>query len=208
METILLHPSYFGSIVHYAAFVQAGVVYYEVCDNFQKQSYRTRTKIATATGLLALNIPIVHAKNDSGHQLTREVKIENKFHWQRDHWRSLKVAYQSSPFFEFFEDNLHSLYHTAHEFLQDFNLACHTRILDCLQLEKEIHHTASYEKEPLQKDLRHLVKAKKEPQFDLTPYHQLFGDKHGFLPNLSILDLLFNEGPAALSYLEELELDI
>jgi len=201
----LLHPAYFGNIIFYAAYVQAEAIVFEVCDNFQKQSYRTRTKIATATGALQLNIPIIHSKNKEGHQRTADVCIENKFHWQRDHWRSLKVAYQTSPFFEYYEDQLYPLYHMTFEKLMDFNLSAHKVVLDCIQMEPSYSFTDSYEKNPAILDLRTLESAKKEPVYNLKMYHQLFQDKHGFLSNLSVLDLLFNEGPNTLNYLEDLE---
>jgi len=202
----LLHPAYFGNIIFYATYVQAEGVVFEVCDNFQKQSYRTRTKIATATGVLQLNIPIIHSRNKEGHQRTTDVRIENKFHWQRDHWRSLKVAYQTSPFFEYYEDQLYPLYHKTFEKLMDFNLSAHKLVLDCLQVDALYSFTDSYEKNPSIRDLRILANAKKEPIPNLKIYHQLFQDKHGFLSNLSIMDLLFNEGPNALIYLENVDL--
>ena len=204
---VLLHPAYFGHITSYGVFVQAESVTFEVCDNFQKQSYRTRTKIATATGILQLNIPIIHRKNANGHQRASDVLIENAFHWQRDHWRSIKVAYQTSPFFEYYEDQLYPLYHTPYEKLLDFLFDCHQVVMDCLQLEKPFTKTITYEKEPTQNDFRFLIQAKKERVAVLENYHQLFADRHDFLPNLSILDLLCNEGTAALTYLEKVSLD-
>lgn len=207
MNTVLLHPTYLGHIMQYAYYVQAEQVYFEFYDNFQKQSYRSRVKIATATGVLQLYIPIIHSKQPEGRQRTQDVRIENKFHWQRDHWRSLKVAYQTSPFFEYYEDSFYPLYHKEFDKLLDFNLACHEVILECLQLEKGYIPTTSYQKEPVYRDCRFLAKAKKEPSYPLNHYHQLFANKHGFLSNLSIVDLLFNEGTNALTYLEGVVLD-
>lgn len=208
LDTILLHPGYCIPIVHYACIAQADQVIFEALDNYQKQSYRSRTNIATASGVLQLTIPIKHSRNAEGHQLYFEVQLENKFHWQRDHWRSLKVAYQTSPFFEYYEDTLEPLYASEYKTLIAFNLAFHEIIMDCLQLEKEITYTKEYFREPKPPitNLRHLITSKKEPDYKLPEYHQLFHDKHGYLPNLSILDLLFNEGPNALSYLEQVDL--
>lgn len=209
MKTILLHPGYCIPIVHYACITQAEHVIFEALDNYQKQSYRTRTKIATASGILQLTIPIKHRRNpEAGHQLYFNVRLENKFHWQRDHWRSLKVAYQTSPFFEYYEDTLEPLYTTTYDKLIDFNLAFHEIIMECLQLEKEITYTEEYFRNPKEPiiDLRTLISSKKESDYGLPEYHQLFHDKHGYLPNISILDLLFNEGPNAITYLENVDL--
>lgn len=208
IDTILIHLGYCMPISHYACIAQTNTVIFEALDNYQKQSYRTRTKIATASGMLQLTIPIKHNRTSQKHQLTFEVQLENKFHWQRDHWRSLKVAYQTSPFFEYYEDAFEQLYTTVYDKLIDFNLACHETIMECLQLEEDRIYTEEYFRNPKppMTNLRHLITSKKEPDYKLPEYHQLFHDKHGYLPNLSILDLLFNEGPNALSYLENVDL--
>lgn len=207
MTNYLVHPSYGMPIAQYAVIAQADKVFFEAKDNYQKQTYRNRKKIATSTGILQLTIPILHNKDSQERQQSFDVRIENTFHWQRDHWRSLKVAYQTSPYFEYYEDTFEPIYHTTCDKLIDFILALHEVIMDCLQLEKEIQHTASYDKFPTNKtDFRHLILAKKAPTFRLPEYHQLFREKHGYLPNLSVLDLLFNEGPNAISYLENLDL--
>ncbi|MEQ3655154.1 MAG: WbqC family protein [Dokdonia sp.] len=207
MNTILIQPAYCGPIIQYAAMAQADTVVLEVFDNYQKQSYRNRMRIATATGQLTLTIPILH-RSDSAqrHQLTQEVSIENQFKWQRNHWRSLKTAYQTSPYFEYYEDEFEPLYHTQWELLSDFHTACRAVILEALQLEVSINASTEYFKTPEQTDLRQLINCKREPNYPLLAYHQLFEDKHGYLKNLSILDLLFNQGPSALSYLEKIDL--
>jgi hypothetical protein len=209
MEAVLIHPTYGCPISQYAAIAQATEVIFEAKDNYQKQTYRNRKKIATSLGLLQLNIPILHNKHSQERQQTFEVRIENKFHWQRDHWRSLKVAYQTSPYFEFYEDTFEPLYHTNYDKLVDFIFALHEVIMDCLQIEKKNSFTATYEKVPQNLiDLRHLALAKKEPAIIFPEYHQLFREKHGYLPNLSVLDLLFNEGPNAITYLENIDLTL
>lgn len=207
MKPILIQPAYCGPIIQYAAMAQAEAVVFEVFDNYQKQSYRNRMRIATSTGLLTLTIPILHrADSSKGHQLTQEVQIENQFKWQRNHWRSLKTAYQTSPYFEYYEDEFEPLYHQKWERLSDFHEACRVVILEALQLEVPTTTSSEYYRTPEQLDLRHLINCKREPDYPLPPYQQLFGDKHGYLKNLSILDLLFNEGTSALSYLENVDL--
>lgn len=158
-----------------------------------------------ANGKLLLNIPIKHLPKKAGnlHQKYREVKIEENFPWQKHHWKSLKSAYQTSPFFEFYEDDLAPLYHTPYKYLVDFNYACFENICSCLQLEIDFHKTSEFIKEPLDmEDKRHLINAKKEVL--IPPYNQVFQEKEGFIPNLTMLDLMFNEGPNSINYLKNL----
>lgn len=210
MESIVIHPSYFGPIAQYVAMVKADNIFFENEDNYQKQTYRNRMYIYDSNGELLLNIPIKHRSTVTGepkqagkHQLYKEVKIENDFQWQKQHWRALKASYQTSPFFEFYEDDIYSLYHTKFEYLLDFNYACLEFITDSLQLDLNFKKTSEYIRHPTQKkDLRFLIDAKSKLSFKHDQYAQVFKDKHGFLSNLSILDLLFCEGPNTLNFLE------
>ena len=164
MKSALITQGYCAPIIQYAVIMQADQLHLEAKGNFQKQSYRTRMKIATSTGNLTLIIPILHRKDKTERQQYYDVQIENKFHWQRDHWRSLKIAYQTSPYFEYYEDDFEPLYHTEYQSLIQFNNACDTVIRECLQLEKPSILTEEYFKNPSQQDFRHLVSAKKEPE--------------------------------------------
>lgn len=206
MKSALITPGYCAPIIQYAVISQTKELHIEAKGNFQKQSYRTRMNIATSTGVLTLIIPILHRKDKTERQQYFDVQLENKFHWQRDHWRSLKIAYQTSPYFEYYEDEFEPLYHKEYNSLVDFNEACHKVILECLQLEIDPIYTNEYFKNPNQKDFRDLINAKKEVPFDLPEYHQLFKENHGYLPNLTILDLLFNLGPSAQDYIEKIDL--
>ena len=206
MEPAIITVGYCAPIIQYAVIYQTEQLHIEAKGNFQKQSYRTRMKIATSTGDLVLIVPILHRKDKTERQQYYDVKIENKFHWQRDHWRSLKIAYQTSPYFEYYEDEFEHLYHTTYDSLIDFNNACHVVIMECLQLEITPILTEEFFKNPEQLDYRHLVQAKKEPDYPLPAYHQLFNENHGYLPNLTILDLLFNLGPSAQDYLAKVDL--
>lgn len=197
----LLYPTYFPSIVHMVAIVQSGDLQFEIEDNYQKQTYRNRTYIAHANGKLLLNVPIQHSKN--GHrQKTKDVRVDNSFPWQSQHWKSLQSAYRTSPFFEFYEDDLEPLFSEKVEKLLDFNLKIFETLCELIQLETNYTLTTEYQKNPIIKDLRHLVLAKKEPSYPLTRYNQVLQEKHGFISNLSVLDLLFNEGPNTINYLE------
>lgn len=205
---ILLHPTYFGPISHYMLMYQHQEICFELADNFQKQTYRNRSYIYSANGKLQLNIPIKHNKS-AGRQKTKEVLIDNDFHWQKNHFKAYQNSYRSSPYFEYYEDDLAPLYHQKHTHLLDFNLKTHAFIFDALQEKPKISYTTEYEVELKDvEDFRFFAEDKKEIKLNLTPYNQVFDDKFGFLSNLSILDLLFMEGPNALNYLENHPINI
>lgn len=198
---VLIHPTYFPSIAHFVAIANADDLVFEMDDNFLKQTYRNRSYIYGANGKLTLNIPVVHSQKNR--QKYRDVKIFNEENWQSLHWKSLLSAYRTSPFFEYYEDELQPLFEMKADFILDFNLKCFETITDCLQLDINTSKTETYQSAPEDTtDFRFLVHAKKEQPQNFEKYTQVFGNKHGFISNLSILDLLFNEGPNALNYLE------
>ncbi|SRX55686.1 WbqC family protein [Aequorivita sp. CIP111184] len=201
MKTILLHPSYFPSIAQMAAVAQAEKVVFEVEDNYQKQTYRNRMFIAHSNGKLLLNIPIKHSKTKK-RQKTKDVLVENDFPWQEQHRKSLQSAYRTSPFFEFYEDDLKPLFIKNVEGLMAHNFKIFDLLCELIGIEVEIVKTTLFERHPEIADLRFLINAKKESSFKTEEYTQVHQANHPFLPNLSVLDLLFNEGPNALSYLE------
>ena len=198
---ILIHPTYFPNIAQFVAIAKSKQVIFEFADSFVKQTYRNRCHIYGANGKLSLTIPVIYSQKNR--QLYEDVKIFNDNKWQLQHWKSLESAYRTSPFFEFYEDELKPLFFDETILLMDFNLKCFHTICDCLQLEIETSKTKIFEK-PLnhKSDFRFLVSAKNEINFGFEHYTQVFTNKHGFISNLSILDLLFNEGPNALNYLE------
>ncbi|WGK64386.1 WbqC family protein [Croceiramulus getboli] len=206
VDAVLLHPTYGCPIPHYAALVQAKTVHYEAHGNYQKQSFRNRMHIATANGQLALHIPIKHS-GTQGHQAIQEVHIENEFNWQRNHWRSLEIAYRSSPFFEFYEDDLRPLYSESYESLYAFNLALDTVFREHLDIRAEVIFTTAFEKSPAIADGRAFAKAKTKNKPTIPAYSQVFEEKTGFIPHCSTLDLLFNLGPQASSYLKDYPLE-
>ncbi len=206
MGPILLHPTYWPSIVQMVQVVHSEEVIFEHWDNYQKQTYRNRAYIAHANGKLSLNVPVLHSV-DGKRQTSREVRTDGRFPWAEQHWKSLQSAYRSSPYFEFYEDDLIDLFSQMDVNLMDHNIAIFQRISEVLGIEPKWSFNDSYQTEVTdRRDLRHLVNAKKEPVYTLTPYTQVLQDNGEFLSNLSILDLLFNEGPNALSYLLEQEL--
>lgn len=197
----LLHPTYFPNIAHFVAMVNYDSVCFEVCDNYQKQSFRNRAEIYGANGKLALTVPVSYTQKNR--QLYQDVKIANDDNWQQLHLKSLQSAYSMSPFFEFYIDELMPLFEKRFEYILDFNLKCFDVLLESLQIKMEIKRTTVFEKSPKDKiDYRPL--AQRNFKFEnLEPYTQVFTDKHGFIPNLSILDVLFNEGPNTESYLKQ-----
>lgn len=199
----IVHPTYFPSIAHYVVFANAEEIVFEMEDNFQKQTYRNRTYIYGANGSLMLNVPVRHSKKDK-HQKYRDIQIANETAWQRLHFKSLESAYRASPYFEYYEDELLPLFKKKYTYLIDLNFDTIEVINECLQLEVNTQKTQKYQSIVSDlKDFRELVDVKKEAIHQFDEYTQVFDAKHGFLPNLSILDLLFNEGTNALSYLEQ-----
>lgn len=204
--TVLVHPTYFPSISHFVAMVQSEAINFEMDDNFQKQTNRNRMYIYSPNGKQLLNIPIKHSKEIN--QKTKDVKIENDFNWQKQHFKSLEAAYRSSPFFEYFEDDIRPIFTKKHEFLMDLNLQTFALVSECLGVKFETLHTTEYFKEVNDvKDYRTLANGKKDASL-FEEYTQVFEEKAGFLNNLSVLDLLFNEGRYALDYLKNQQLNV
>lgn len=204
---ILIHPTFFPSIATFVAISKAKKVLFEVEDNYQKQTYRNRAHIYGANGKLAINIPVHYSQKNR--QQFKDVIISNDSKWQSINWKSIESAYRTSPYFEYYEDDLKPLFSTKVSNLLDYNFKCLDAILECLQLDICYEKTKSFELNPKDVvDLRILANVRKEKAFLFEPYMQVFSSKHGYLPNLSILDLLFNEGPNALNYLESQELNL
>ena len=156
-----------------------------------------------------LNIPIRHVGGKTGRQSYREVRIDNQYPWQRQHWRSLETAYRSAPFFEYYESKLLPLFERRFETLMEWNLETTAVLCRLLGVDFPENSTGKYEKDPEGKrDFRWLVVAKNQAGSKLPPYPQVFMERTGFIENLSGLDLLFNEGNQALSYLQALPLPV
>jgi hypothetical protein len=204
---ILLHPTYFPSTASFVAIAKAEHVRFEVCDNYQKQTYRNRMHIYGANGKMSLTVPVIFSQNNR--QSYKDILISEDTNWQDLHWKSIQSAYSGSPFFEFYQDDLEPLFTSKQHYLLDFNFKCLKVIYDCLQHPFEFDTTKMYDKTVKDRmDYRILVDNRKEKEQKFKPYVQVFDDKHGFIPNLSILDLICNEGPNALMYLETQELQL
>jgi hypothetical protein len=160
--------------------------------------------IYSPNGIQLLNVPVKH--NKERHQLIKEVRVENDFDWQKQHFKSLEAAYRTSPFFEYFEDDIVPIFQKKHNYLIDLNMETMAIVSKCLRLEFDYDETIEYFHVVKDKiDHRNLINGKKDTSV-FEPYTQVFGDKHGYLNNLSILDLLFNEGRYALDYLKKQQL--
>lgn len=204
----LLHPTYFPSISHFVALLQAENITFEMEDNFQKQTNRNRTYIYSPNGIQLLNIPIKHSK--TAHQKTKDIQIEPDFDWQKQHFKSLEAAYRSSPFFEYFEDDIQPIFEKKHRFLMDLNFEIFELLTKCLRIKLDYNTTSEYFQEidaSTTLDLRFLANGKKDKSVFET-YPQVFDDKHGFINNLSILDLLFNEGKFTIDYLKNQKIQL
>ncbi len=205
MKTLIL-PTFFPSISNMVAVANANELVFEVEDNFQKQTNRTRAYIYSPNGIQILNIPVKHSS--ILHQKTKDVKIENDFDWQKQHLKSLEAAYRSSPFFEYFEAELQPIFSKKHTFLMDLNLESIELSFKFLRLNTKFEKSIEYFREPTESlDFRKLADGKKDNAIFET-YKQVFDDKYGFLNNLSVLDLIFNDGKFAFDYLKSQKIQI
>lgn len=201
----LIHPTYFPNIAHFASILNSDIVHLEVCDHYQKQTFRNRSEIYGANGKLTLSVPVRYSQINR--QQFKDVKISYVEDWQQNHLKSLQSAYSVSPFYEYYIDDLMPLFENKFNFLLDLNLKCLEILNDSLQIDFNKSLTSVYEKNPVSLvDYRYLVN-KKHLTFNFITYPQVFSQKHGFISNLSILDLLFNEGPNTELYLSQLVLE-
>jgi len=193
-------PTYFSPISQYAELVKTDEVVFEMEDNFQKQSYRNRCYIYNSNGKQLLSIPVKHPLT-AARKKTKDTLIENDFPWQDQHFKSLQIAYRTSPFFDLLEDDIAPIFKKKYKYLQDINIDTYLFITDVLQLNSDFTLTNTYTSETTHDDFRYLADRKHLPKNKVKKYIQMFDDKHGFIKNLSILDLLFMEGPNAFSFL-------
>jgi hypothetical protein len=195
---ILIHPNYFPNIHQFTQIIKAGNILFEASDNYQKQTFRNRTYIYGANGKLGLFIPVIHTHNHR--EIFKDIKISYNSNWMDLHLKSLQSAYRSSPYFEYFEDNFIKLYSEKEKFLVDFNIKCIKLISNLLDLNLNYKISNEYVVKTNDIiDLRGLSNARKEKKINTPKYIQVFESKHGYLNNLSILDLIFNEGTNSIS---------
>ena len=200
MSTVLLQTTYFGPIQWYQKLYRYNSSLIEQYDSYQKQTYRNRCVIATANGLQALTVPVEH-----NFQLVKDLRISDHNQWRRVHWNALQSAYSESPFFEYYADDLRPFFEQKYDYLLDFNEAIRQKICELIDIHPNVEYTSEYISHLSSlDDFRDVIHAKHpQPDEGFTPkeYWQVFQHKHGFLPNLSILDLLFNMGPESVFFL-------
>jgi hypothetical protein len=191
-ESALFSTAYLAPVEYFQYLKTAGRVCIEQHEYYQKQTYRSRCRIATANGIMDLSIPV----EKRNHTLIRDIRISEHSDWQTLHWRSIEAAYNSSPFFEYYADDFRPFFEKKWLFLWDFNMELLHKILELLDIETEILLTETYEPQTGEEtlDLREIIHPKKEASIPLKSYYQVFATKFGFIPNMSIIDLLSNMG--------------
>ncbi|MBL7889975.1 MAG: WbqC family protein [Bacteroidia bacterium] len=204
MSVAILPSVYLGPIQYYQKLKNYDNCLIEHYEHLTKQTYRSRCDIYSPNGKLTLSIPIVHRNK---RQIMKDVRISYEYNWQALHWRSLESSYRRSPFFEYYEDDFRPYYHDKKfEFLIDLNEALQQEIVGLIKLKSNYQFTKEYLKDYSEAtDYRTLISPKESLQndthFELKPYYQVFEPRHGFIENLSILDLLFNQGSKSSDYL-------
>lgn len=169
-------------------------------EHLPKQTYRNRAHIYSPDGILSLTVPVI--KGSKKHTKVKDVRISYDFEWQRQHWLSLQACYRSSAYFEYYEDDLAPFYQKKFNYLFDYNEQLLQLILKSIKMKVALKYTDSYEasySDPA--DFRQSINPKHNTNPDQKPYFQVFEDRKGFLKNLSIVDLLFNQGPHSADYL-------
>ncbi len=208
IKQALLSPAFFGP-VQYFAHLSGGKAVIEQHGNYSRQTYRNRCIILGANDRLTLSVPVEKGKHHN--KPDKEVRIAYHTPWQKLHWRSIVSAYNSSPFFQFYQDDLYPLFTKRYSFLFDLNMEATRLMMELTGLESDFSLTGSYmieSPDPGILDLREVIHPKKastalDPYYRSVVYKQVFDQRHGFVPNLSILDLLFNKGPESFLILEE-----
>lgn len=202
--TALLCSAYFGPVQWYQKLARYGRIVIEQHDNYQKQTYRNRCLIATTAGTQALSVPI--EKPSSPKCEMKDIRVSDHGNWRHLHWNALASAYGESPFFDFYADEIAPFFERKYEFLFDFNMETTLTMCRLLDIEPHIELTKEYVKTPPEgvSDFRETINPKhpgSDPDFNPQPYYQVYAQKNGFKANLSILDLLMNEGNEAALHL-------
>ena len=206
----LLSSAYFAPVQWWQKVYRHRDIYIERHDHFVKQTYRNRCIIATPNGIQPLTVPI--EKPEGGRRdktSTRNVRISDHGQWRRIHWNALCSSYGESPFFEYYADDIRPFFEQQWEYLFDFNMAITRKLCELLNLRPSFHETSCFLSAANAtsmelKDYREAIRPKHplpDPSFVPTPYYQVYQQRFGFQPNLSILDLLFNMGNEAVLYL-------
>ena len=195
----LLSTTYFGPIQWYQKLYRAEHVVIEQWESFQKQTYRNRCLIATTQGIQALTVPVVRGETS----LMKDIRISDHGNWRHLHWNALQSAYGESPFFEYYQDDIQPFFTQRWDYLFDFNEAIRQKMCELIDISPQVSLTGSFQPKA-DHDFREAINPKHpapDADFESRSYYQVYQQKHGFLPNLSILDLLMNTGPESILYL-------
>lgn len=205
MNTALLSTTYFGPVQWYQKLYRYDQVLIEQHETFQKQTFRNRCLIATTQGIQVLTVPV--STGDS--HAIKDIRVSDHGNWRHLHWQALQSAYGDSPFFEYYADDLWPFFEKRWDFLLDFNEAIRQKMCELLDIHPQVGYTSDYQHIDSQHSTLNDFRTAIDPKHpvadaDFIPrrYYQVFEQKHGFLPNLSILDLLFNMGPESIYYLQ------
>lgn len=209
MTEALLSSAYFAPIRWYSKLYRHDLTKIERYDNFAKQTYRNRCVIAAANGVQALTVPVERGEAKGGKCMMKDVRISDHGNWRHLHWNALLSAYGESPFLEFYADDLRPFFERKWTFLYDFNLEICAKMCELLDIEPRFEPTTEYIQadSPALKgidDLREAIHPKHpqpDPGYEPKPYYQVYERRHGFTPDLSILDLLLNMGNESVLYL-------
>ena len=199
MQNLAIFPLFYLPPVSYFTSLKANNFEFilEKFEHFPKQTYRNRVSIASPNGSLDLVVPVV--KGAKVHTPYKDVKISYDERWQRLHWLSLQTCYRSSAYFEFYEDGLVPFYEKKYDYLFDYNYELLSWLFKQLKVSSDLVTTNSYD-DVSENDFRNAMTKKEVPNIQTKPYFQVFSDRNEFIPNLSIVDLLFNQGPQAKNY--------
>ena len=202
-----LSVAYLGPVSYFTKFLLHGQIIIDVFEHYQKQSYRNRCVICSANGPLALSIPVL--RGPAHKNPVKDVRIDSGKSWQKQHMKSLESAYRSAPFYEFYIDAIMPFLEKDYRYLADLDFGLQEALLDILGLDPKVRMSGSYLEVSRGKmtDYRERIHPKKEataiPCFNPVPYVQVFEERFGFIPDLSIADLLFNAGPDAVEILKK-----
>jgi hypothetical protein len=204
-HSVLLSVTYLGPVQYFTKFLLYDEIWLEIHEHYSKQTYRNRCNIYGANGKLPLTVPVL--KGDMHRTLITDLRIDNNKNWQKLHWKGIESAYRSSPFFEFYIDEFSPFYSKKYVLLFDFNMEILLKIMHLLDLKPAIKYTDKYRLTVNSNvtDMRDSIHPKQshrsDQDFSPVQYNQVFSDRHGFITNLSILDLIFNTGPEVVGIL-------
>ncbi|HEY4787061.1 MAG TPA: WbqC family protein [Bacteroidales bacterium] len=204
----ILSTSYLGPIQYYSKLISSEKIILERFESYPKQTYRNRCIIYSANGPQMLTIPVTKGRELK--MYTKDICIDNSMNWPKLHFKSIESAYRCSPFYQYYIDDFIPFYEKKYQFLYDFNFKLLTKINEIIGMECNIEETNEYIKniQDNYMDFRDIIHPKKrmytpDTTFQHPVYHQVFEPKHGFIANLSIIDLIFNVGPETSDLLKE-----